>query len=450
MEDLVEELLKNHQKDKDLTGPNVQQEVKKLRKKYNRVETDLGDDEQLVGLDWSWASLDGYCFKGLKISKRKKRANFKKANLMKTNLKNADLTGVYFDEALLSGASIEKEILLGGSLKKTTLIGANLSWGDLRLANLQNADISHANLKNTNFLMANLNNANLVVSNMEKAEFQRADLENADLTATIMRGVDLSFANLRGAKLMFAHLEGANLESTDLREADLTYSFLIYTNLNGCRLHDSNIEYTYLTDDIHEIKEKEIKDIPQKLSKDNIYLKSIDLIKNRIESTFDDKSRYKKAADIYRNIKNTLHQNGAYDAESKYHLKEQRAITKHYRKSLNFKNWIINSVFRLLCGYGEKPLWVIPWVIFVIMCFGTLFWGFNGIQQDLSVALHPLDNYYFSVVTFTTLGFGDLYPNSVRGLLNIPWFRVVAALEAFIGAFLMALFVVVAAKRIMR
>ena len=64
--------------------------------------------------------------------------------------------------------------------------------------------------------------------------------------------------------------------------------------------------------------------------------------------------------------------------------------------------------------------------------------------------IHPIDNYYFSVVTFTTLGFGDLYPNSTKGFLEIPWFRVLAALEAFIGAFMMALFVVVASKRIMR
>ena len=86
----------------------------------------------------------------------------------------------------------------------------------------------------------------------------------------------------------------------------------------------------------------------------------------------------------------------------------------------------------------------------MILLFGTFFWSFNGVHQNQFDPIHPIDNYYFSVVTFTTLGFGDLYPNSTQSFLNIPWFRVAAALEALFGAFLMALFVVVASKRIMR
>ena len=53
-----------------------------------------------------------------------------------------------------------------------------------------------------------------------------------------------------------------------------------------------------------------------------------------------------------------------------------------------------------------------------------------------------LTSLYFSVVTFTTLGYGDITP--------IGPSRLIAALEAFTGSFTIALFVVVFVKRMTR
>ena len=49
---------------------------------------------------------------------------------------------------------------------------------------------------------------------------------------------------------------------------------------------------------------------------------------------------------------------------------------------------------------------------------------------------------YFSVVTFTTLGYGDYVPIGVS--------RVASALEAFTGSFTIALFVVVFVRKLTR
>ena len=53
-----------------------------------------------------------------------------------------------------------------------------------------------------------------------------------------------------------------------------------------------------------------------------------------------------------------------------------------------------------------------------------------------------LDALYFSVVTFTTLGYGDYHA--------IGYMRYIAAAEAFIGAALTALFTVIVARNIIR
>jgi len=55
-----------------------------------------------------------------------------------------------------------------------------------------------------------------------------------------------------------------------------------------------------------------------------------------------------------------------------------------------------------------------------------------------------LEGLYYSTVTFTTLGFGDIYPAS--DTLT----RAVTMLEALAGACLMALFVVTLSKRFSR
>lgn len=53
-----------------------------------------------------------------------------------------------------------------------------------------------------------------------------------------------------------------------------------------------------------------------------------------------------------------------------------------------------------------------------------------------------LDALYFSVVTFTTLGYGDFAPVGPS--------RIIASAEAIIGSFTIALFVVVFVRRMAR
>lgn len=53
-----------------------------------------------------------------------------------------------------------------------------------------------------------------------------------------------------------------------------------------------------------------------------------------------------------------------------------------------------------------------------------------------------LNSLYFSVVTFTTLGYGDILPIGISKLF--------AAIEALLGGFILALFVVTFVKKMTR
>ena len=104
---------------------------------------------------------------------------------------------------------------------------------------------------------------------------------------------------------------------------------------------------------------------------------------------------------------------------------------------------------RILFGYGERPIRVLfTSAAVVLMC--ALFYAspYSNLQWRVGDNVGNagfIDGLYFSTITFTTLGFGDIYP-SPDHLLT----RCVAMIEALCGASLMALYVVTLSKRYSR
>ena len=112
-----------------------------------------------------------------------------------------------------------------------------------------------------------------------------------------------------------------------------------------------------------------------------------------------------------------------------------------------------SKIIDLFCGYGEAPLRIVGISICMILCCALLyaFTGLNyqgeiqtfdanaSLEQNVHLLLSCL---YYSVVTFTTLGYGDFTPIGIS--------RAIAAFEAFTGSFTIALFVVVFVKKMTR
>ncbi|RLF64738.1 MAG: hypothetical protein DRN33_01315, partial [Thermoplasmata archaeon] len=150
VEEIVRELLERHIKDRDLTGKKVQQEAKELREKYNKIDKELGDDEQLVGLDWSEADLNSFNFKNVVLSTPGRQPNFKNSYLSNANLEGADLWGTNLEGADLQNANLKRAILWGANIR-----GAYLEDAHLGGAKLQNARIEEAHLQGTHLERAN-------------------------------------------------------------------------------------------------------------------------------------------------------------------------------------------------------------------------------------------------------------------------------------------------------
>jgi Ion channel len=95
-----------------------------------------------------------------------------------------------------------------------------------------------------------------------------------------------------------------------------------------------------------------------------------------------------------------------------------------------------------LAGFGYRPLRVLASATAVVLLYGVLYWAMDGAQFAIQPqkAASFLDCVYFSGITFTTLGYGDLMPS--------PDARLLAMTEATLGIFTMGFLVVVFANRL--
>lgn len=123
--------------------------------------------------------------------------------------------------------------------------------------------------------------------------------------------------------------------------------------------------------------------------------------------------------------------------------------------------WIYRALQRWVMGYGERPWRVIGTSLALIVGFGFVYPFIGGMETDDTDAVAfslvepislPLgdgvvriffENLYFSAVTFTTLRYGDIHPGS-------DTVQLLASIESFLGALLMALLVAVLTRRTMR
>ncbi|MDN4502915.1 ion channel [Alteromonadaceae bacterium BrNp21-10] len=262
----------------------------------------------------------------------------------------------------------------------------------------------------------------------------RAELRGINLVnRSSKQGYQLTNSDLYRANLENAHLFKLDLSGSSLMKANFTHANLHYANLSGCNLlgakfTDAKIENVNWGACILQ---------EQQAAKATTYVERIDF--------------YEQAEEVYRNLRQTAENRGLFETAGAFFCKEMVMRRKQMPKYSVQR--ILSKLVEYFCGYGEHPNRVIGFSILLILLFAALYFfvglSANGNITAFDTSISPLENtkhffsaLYFSVVTFTTLGYGDLVPIGIA--------RALAALEAFLGSFTLALFVVVFVKKMTR
>jgi len=148
---------------------------------------------------------------------------------------------------------------------------------------------------------------------------------------------------------------------------------------------------------------------------------------------WDDK-QYLQAIQSFRNAKIEYEREGKYDAAGDMYVKEKKCIRKSSPRK-RFLYW----VWQVTCNYGES------WVQFLLcMALIVILFAFLYKQFSLSANIDSsMDALYFSVVTFATLGLGDILPCGFWGKLSVIF-------EVFLGYLMFGFLLALVARKITR
>ena len=272
---------------------------------------------------------------------------------------------------------------------------------------------------------------------LQGIKLKKANLKGIDLVNRGQKeGFDLSYADLYRANLKGAHLFSLQLRSGSIMKADLSDANVhccdfTGTNLLGVHWHDARIDNL---------------EIGKRLKQEELALKA-----GRWRNHEQELDNFEQCEEIYRDLRKAAEQQGLFEMGG-YCIHKELTMRRMQYPAISWQRFF-SKFIDLFCGYGERPLNVIFFSLGLIFFFALSYFVLGSISGDEQIAFSAAADWrenlqafftslYFSVVTFTTLGYGDISPTGFS--------RIFAAIEALIGAFTIALFVVVFVKKMTR
>lgn len=239
-------------------------------------------------------------------------------------------------------------------------------------------------------------NGKYILDKWRESDFDRDvldDLVGKYYGHTDLRGIDLSNENLSSRDLKNIDFYSSNFEDTNFKASDLSDSWLSETNIKGANFNWAKM--------------------------DSVLLDNVD---------FDSRTTF---VGVNLNAINftlaALLQDLAVGQQRIAHLKKRHPY---------FSNFL-----RITCDYGRSFKRFFLWCVGIIFFFAVIYWILPNMIHNIDGENSLANSLYFSVVTFTTLGYGDIYPISV-------WGRIVVIGEVITGYIMSGLLIAILARRI--
>lgn len=268
--------------------------------------------------------------------------------LIRVDLAGLDLSRANFEGADLSGAD----------LRGSQLMGARLDGAILHATQLEGAELLGASLKGAECTEATCQRAGFGGADLTDARFVSATLDGATLTRATVGGADFRAASMQGTRLLELDLDGAIFDTADLREADLSSSRVGKASFHGADLRGA-----------------------------------------RLRGLRDYRGAVWVGADI-------RHADFCGGWLLRRHVLDENYLHE-FRNQSPTHEWVY-KLWWATSDCGRSVTRWAAWTSLLCVVFAGLYAVVGGVDYGGSTSL--LDPLYFSVVTFTTLGYGDFLP----------------------------------------
>jgi hypothetical protein len=249
-------------------------------------------------------------------------------------------------------------------------------------------------LEGADFFQIHLAGVDLVGAHLEGAEMRESHFQKARLTGAHLERAKLGHAHLEGAGLRMAHLQGADLQDA---------------HLEGACLHNAHLEGADFTDAI------------------------VDGETLIVGCTYDKETNFTGVALRSARVRPQL--------RSALEANVRRLMWTEWYQASRLNRWILQPFVRFfwfLSGYGTSTKRLLGLFMTFALAFALVYWLCPGMVEgtgwntQVSSGTALVRSIYFSVVTMTTLGFGDMHAASG----NIPGY-VLLTLHVFLGYILL-------------
>jgi uncharacterized protein YjbI with pentapeptide repeats len=349
-------------------------------------------------------------------------------------------------------------------------------------------------LRFANFCDAFVKNSVFQDTSVRNAEFQNADLSGADCTDVDARDADFTHATLHDTLLTRADCRGATFNSALLYEtvlADTRINSQTTFYNNKTTFYDSATSRPACVYEENPLTSHEN-------SPDEPYYRNVGTWEYLPEET----TPLEAAEWVYRRLEKLHDENALSEEARRFHISKEEARRKQqskkrddayeeFREDINERDvdgaraslttalrwearYAVSSLQWHLTRHGESIKQIFGSAAALIVACGILYPLVGGFESSSSETTYriwelslgdlrgvpvpeisllvdgPLEflgtllqSVYFSIITFTTIGYGDLYPTGVGS-------KVLVGFESLSGAILIALFVFVLGRRVAR
>ncbi len=366
-----------------------------------------------------------------------------------TTFKNVDFGNgnVSFHFALFSKGNINFErTLFGGNLTDFSKVEFGSGKVDFRKANFGNSEVSFEDvmLQDNKLIFRRAKFGNSPIS------FKQSEMPNAQII--------LNEAEFGTGRISFF---GVNANAIKIKSSIL--SSYVDFRVTRCEVIDiSNAIIHNILDFKKGINQVKIDKLyiysVRNLGKLFINWEENDIPKIIGQQT---KTTYHQKAEQFRILKEDFHTMGQYEDEDKayiefkrnelkdiIHAAQKQSISKRVLAYIRFGFQTI--VFDWMGKYATSPLRVLTSIFFVYGFYSVLYVLFeltnhgqiSCIATEMGTWEKIIDSFYFSAVTFLTIGYGECVPTG--------FFKIIAPLEGWTGVFMMSYFTVAFVRKILR
>lgn len=325
------------------------------------------------------------------------------SHFTKLNFGNADLRGALFKNALFYKCDMSKVNFSASDLSESRFAEVNLTS-----AKFGGFFEPPAKLSGVTFIRCDLTHNFLQQHDLSHSDLSGTDFSNSNMIATIFKGATANGAIFKSVSLSRANFSACSLSNTEFVDSDLTSANFSLAKLKLAAFVNSNLagaigkQHSYI---------RRLKESFKKNRESNF-------IGCRIDGSYGNE-RLKKA----------------FNEEA--YVEEFAAAHPHW-----YKLWLISSD----CGRSMR-LWSI-WSLVIAVSFAIAFFNiglsgftFNDQITELVQAGDFFPFVYYSVVTFTTLGFGDITPINFLAMALV-------ILEVIVGFVMLGLLISILANKV--